>query len=529
MTPVASTAAPPLLSVAALQEAGRRLPVPFRLDLQLVRVLDGHSGGDGRELDVTVTQTLRLLPGRRLVARVRSGGRDCLLKLFLGGGARRYLRRELAGCAVLEAAGVRTPQRLAELAAPDGQALGVLFEFLDRARTVDPGDDVRVQAAAAALGRLHGAGAWHGDLHLDNFLYQEAPAGGSAADAAEVTIGTPVADVFVIDGDGVRRRRSVVPAPLRWLGWRGAAGGRARSLGSTASLANLAVLCAQRPPLLDAALPDLLRAYAAARGWPMAGESFDRQLTALRRATRRQRRRRVHRYLRKVQRACTEYHCERGLRRYFVCVRERLDDGLRAFRDDPEAFFRGAEMLKDGNSATVVRCRIGGRSCVVKRYNVKSFWHGLRRILKPRSRFRTAWCNGQRLHFLGIPTARPVALLERRFGPLRGVAYLVMDDLGSEDLLGAAAGGRMETALVEAVARIFGSLAAAGLCHGDTKATNFLVAGDTVALVDLDAMTERPAALREDVRRFLANWDGDPALQLRFRERFAAAALPLPV
>ncbi len=98
----------------------------------------------------------------------------------------------------------------------------------------------------------------------------------------------------------------------------------------------------------------------------------------------------------------------------------------------------------------------------------------------------------------------------------------------SRDLLDAAAGGRMEKVHVEAVARIFGSLAAAGLCHGDTKATNFLVAGDAVALVDLDAMAERPAALREDVRRFLANWDGDPALQLRFRERFAAAALPLP-
>jgi tRNA A-37 threonylcarbamoyl transferase component Bud32 len=479
---------------------------------------------------VTVTEVLRLLPGRRLVARVDTPGGQCLLKLFLGGGARRYLQRELGGCAVLEAAGVSTPRRFAEVADPDGEGVGVLFEFLDRARTVEPADDGRVWAAAAALGRLHAAGAWHGDLHLDNFLYQQSPGGQEAGGAA------PPADdrgVFVIDGDGVRTGWNLVPPMLRrWgaappVGEADGVAGHGRPLADAASLENLAVLCAQRPPLLDAGLPDVLRAYGAARGWPASGEAFDRRLLTLRKATRRQRRRRVQRYLRKVQRACTEFHCERALRRYFVCVREHLDDGLRAFRDDPEAVFHGAEMLKDGNSATVVRCRIGHRSWVVKRYNVKSFWHGLRRVLKPRSRFRLAWCNGQRLHFLDVPTARPVALLERRLGPLRGVAYLVMEDRGRADLLGLAAAGGIEDVHVDAVTEIFRSLAAADLGHGDTKATNFLVEQDAVVLVDLDAMGERPGALREDIRRFLANWEADPVLQRRFRERFAAAGLPL--
>jgi hypothetical protein len=164
---------------------------------------------------------------------------------------------------------------------------------------------------------------------------------------------------------------------------------------------------------------------------------------------------------------------------------------------------------------------------VVKRYNVKSFWHGVRRALKPRSRFRLAWCNGQRLHFLDIPTARPMALLEHRIGPLRRVAYLVMEDRGGEDLNGLAAAGGMQDVHVDAVVRIFRSLAAAGLCHGDTKASNFLVTPEGVALIDLDAMTERPAGLGEDVRRFLDNWNAQPALQRRFRERFAAAELPL--
>lgn len=206
---------------------------------------------------------------------------------------------------------------------------------------------------------------------------------------------------------------------------------------------------------------------------------------------------------------------------------------MKAFLADPEAAFAAAEKLKQGNTATVARVPIGDRSWIVKRYNIKSLGHRLRQSLKRRSRGRNAWRNGERLHEAGIPTARAVALLERHWGPVRGLTYLVMEDLGDLDLRRALATQPPREDQVRAVVELFRRLAALGLSHGDTKATNFLLHGDQIALIDLDAMRAHPRAhprarLREqaaDRARFLANWQDDPAVRQAFADAFRAAGL----
>lgn len=481
----------PMLKPDQVAALGRALPARFLLTLNATSLTEAAPESAARV--VRFDQILRLLPGRRLVARVELGGRPLLLKLFLGPGSLRYRQREFRGCRVLAAAGVATPPMLAAVADPEGQVDGILFELIDGALPVADSQPGQVAAAARELARLHDFGAWHGDLHLDNFLHQD------QADGHRV---------YLVDGDGVRA-------------------GRRRPLGVGPSIRNLAVLCAQRPPRLDEQLQTLFSAYAEARGWSAVGSEHTARLAALREATLRQRRRRVRRYLKKTQRDCSEFHCQRDLRRYFVCLRGCMNDAFERFASEPEHFFAGAEMLKDGNSATVVRTRIGERVYVVKRFNVKSFGHRLRRIFKPRARFRVAWCNGQRLHFLRIPTARPVALLERRFGPLRGVAYLVMEDAGREDLYVRASGDGLSDEQVAGVVDLFSALQAAGLTHGDTKASNFLISRGQVALVDLDAMHEGVAGLTRDIDRFLANWRDQPELRERFRRCFVGARLPV--
>ena len=488
----------PMLTPDEVAVSGREVPARFLLALEVTSWRGSAPELALRTYVVRIARILRLLPGRRLVARVEVEGRPCLLKLFQGKGSERYRRRELRGCHTLAAAGVSTPRILAEVEDPEGPARGILFEIVEDARPVADNQQDQVVAAAAELAMLHAFGAWHGDLHLNNFLHQEIADGGR---------------VYLVDGDGVRGARR---------------GARRRPLGIGASIRNLAVLCAQRPPLLDEQLHEVLQTYADARGWPLSGPEYQSRLAALCEATHRQRRRRVHAYLRKTQRACSEFYCQRDLRRYFVCLRASMNDAFESFASEPERFFEGAEMRKDGNSATVVRTRIGERVCIVKRYNVKGFWHGLRRIFKPRARFRLAWCNGHRLHFLGIPTARPLALLERRFGPLRGVAYLVMEDMGPEDLSDQASRHGLSDQQVAGVICLFCALKAAGLTHGDTKASNFLVSQDQVALVDLDAMHEGVAGQARDIERFLANWMDKPELRERFRLCFVDAGLAVP-
>lgn len=481
-----------------LVAAGRSLPSEFTSTLRL----DLHDPAAPGETPAAVESTVhfrsifRLLPGRRLTALVEVDGRPMVAKLFFGADAARYCEREVRGRALLAAAGVATPALLGRVAAADDAVRGLLIAYLADARPLAADDASGWRQAAAQLARLHQAGVVHRDPHANNFL-----------------VGGSDGRIHLIDGDGVH--------PVL---------GR-RPLGRRASLRNLARLCAERPPLADAGVAEMFGAYAAVRGWsPAASGPLDR-------ATRVERRRRERRYLEKAQRDCTEFACEHGFRRYLIRLRTAMDPALDALLADPERAMRAGEVVKAGNSATVVRVHLGNRTCIVKRYNQKSLWHALRRVIRPTARFRRAWLNGQRLHLLDIPTARPLALLERRFGPLRGVAYLVMEDLGADDLGALAAAGDVSDATVDGVVRLFQALRAAGLRHGDTKATNFIVAADRVALVDLDAM--RTARIRaapdtatrdQDLQRFLANFRADPALRKRFDAAFAAAGLlPAPV
>jgi len=385
----------------------------------------------------------------------------------------------MAGC------GVATPALIGAPVDPAGIGQGLLFEYLEDAHPVTDCDGEAVDQIAAVLGKLHASGVWQSDLHLNNFVKDSA------------------GKVYAIDGDGIRGLRNF----------------RHRSLSERASFKNLALLLAQLPPSADVRLRMPLESYAAARGRSAL------PLMRMHTLTRRQRCLRARRYLKKTQRTCTEFHYERDLRSLVICERTHWGEAMEVFVADPEKVFTGADVLKAGNSATVVRGTIGQHTYVIKRYNVKNLWHGIRRALKPRSRFRLAWCNGHRLALLRIPTARPVALVERRLGVLRGVAYLVMKDLGDHNLLTEVTeNGPSETVVAE-VTELFLALQAAELTHGDMKATNFLLAEGGVRLIDLDCMRQGGAGLGRDIRRFLANWDNQAQVQEPFRRAFAAAGL----
>jgi len=509
-TPALDSATAPLVDSAALAALGTAPGVPFRVELLTPAAMDDAAaqrigaGGQARGR-VECLRVLRHLPGRRVVAEARWEGRRVLCKLFVDADARRRADREVAGSRWLATAGVPTPRLLGHWTLQGG-GRALLFDWLERAEPLADHDTEALALAAAQLARLHAAGLRHLDPHPDNLLVVRAAPG------------APV--VYFVDPDGVRRGPRVL---------RGATG-----LARRASLANLALLCAQRRPDRDGELTGVFEAYRAARGWA-GGIDAD----ALGSAVTRARARRMRRYLRKTTRSCTEYAVRRAPGERCIWVRERVGPALGALLEHADRAVAAGALLKDGRSATVVRVRVDGQSWVIKRYNVKNVWQRLRRSLRPVPRYRNAWRNGQRLHLLGIPTARPIALVERRWGLLRDAAYLVMEDLGDVDLLGAAQRGELGPGIVGGVAALFATLRALGIAHGDTKATNFLLVADAapgagpdsgavearVALIDLDAMRESRRGAARDIERFLANWQRWPELGERFRTAFRNVGL----
>jgi hypothetical protein len=181
---------------------------------------------------------------------------------------------------------------------------------------------------------------------------------------------------------------------------------------------------------------------------------------------------------------------------------------------NPDAVMGLGTPLKLGNTSTVVRFNSGGRELVIKRYNLKSFFHGLRRCWRP-SRAWHSWLAGQRLKFLGFCTPCPLAMVEERFGPLHGRSWLVTEYLAADNLLVHLSPYKTTVppaAEAAAIKGVFGDLVASLISHGDLKATNLLWSNGHLCLIDLDAMRSHRwlfafrSAWFKDRKRFLRNW-----------------------
>lgn len=456
----------------ALVAAAREVEAPFCITADF---------GAGSE-DVECRQVLRLLPRRRVVALARWRSRDVLAKLFLAD-AERNVRREREGVEALQSCDIAVPTPLADGSFAGGRVW--VSEYLSDA--VSPNADELVAAGEATLNhgepldellwclaRMHENGVYYTDLHLDNFLIREG-------------------EVVAIDGAAVRRMR--------------------RPLQFEASYKQVGSLLAQLPvgglTLSEAAFDT----YAGIRGWVLAPS----QRVVAADLADAARRRRVARYLRKTQRDCSAFSASRRRGAWIVCDRSyAANTDLRAIVDDPDTAMAGGEWLKQGNTTTVAR--VG--NFVVKRYNVKGLWHWIRLNLR-RSRGRRAWIAGHRLVFQGIKTATPIAVIERR-GRLgfRRESYLVTLALEGQEL-GAMPRTDIDEPLVHAIVRYLRTLESVHVSQRDTKATNFIVDGCEVALIDLDFLVRQTAGrTAKSHQRFLDNFDGE--LRSQFERALAA-------
>jgi tRNA A-37 threonylcarbamoyl transferase component Bud32 len=411
--------------------------------------------GDGASL--TVGPVLRLLPGKRLAGPALLGDGQVFAKLYFSSGAARHGVREKRGIQALLAAGLPSPALIhAEPWSCGGYA--VVTAHLPDALPLDEGAcDADLLATFALFGRLHRAGLIHRDAHLGNVL----KSGGQ---------------FWLIDGDGI------VPA------------------GENERLDNLALLAAQMP----ARWPDLAERALAAYGSPVATDDLARRIA-------RAEARRLSAFLAKTVRECSEFCVSRNWEGVTVVRRDRAAR-LAGLLADPDAALAGGIMLKDGGTCTVVRIDLEGLPVAVKRYNLKNTRHALSRAWRP-SRAWQSWIEAQRLSYYGIPTPRPLAVVERRFGPLRGRAYLVTVASEGRSLLDAWSADVLppedeRTALLALLA----ALRRFRIGHGDLKASNFLIADGRVELIDLDATCQHRSewryrrAWQRDRARLLANW-----------------------
>ncbi len=426
-----------------------------------------------------VTEVLRHLPGRRLTVGTHDSVRGAgVLKLFFGPHHERDCGRALRGQEGFTKASVETTPIIAQSRTNQAktQLAWMLFARFQGASHADERDAIEL---ADILGRLHFHGFSHTDLHLGNFLK------------------TPAGALISIDSDAIEPE----------------------VLSVREGLAELAVLLAQFEIPTQPDLGDCLDAYLAARE---ESSGLVAQSTLRRLLAKAIRSRSAH-YLQKALRECTNFMVREEAGRRWFCRRE-VSAVFAKFMEDPERFFgEGANVLKRGNSATVVSVDLPGQKLVAKRYNITSVGHRFRRIFRRRA--REAWQNGLRLAFLGIPTAVPLGLIETGSRWWPGPAYVLMERLEGKDLATLTRSGYIDSFTLKDLVAIIDALQRSGLTHGDLKSTNFILSRGKLYLIDVDSIRVSRFGQKRDVLRLLANWTPEAPARSTIREALQAAGL----
>lgn len=438
----------------------------------------GHSLDTARlesEEEFTFDKVVRTLPRRRFSGFATWRGLQVFAKLFIGRRAKIHWKREERGLRALQDASIFAPRILHSGRVEGGYVL--ISERIVEGKTADDSwndaadDDARIELVrrlAATLAAHHNAGLRQTDLHLHNFLV-----------ADEI--------IYTLDGAGI-----VAKKPERQN-----------------ALDNLALLLAQVHRRFDIHSASIYSGYARQRGWSVERGEVESLAARVEKA----RSRRLREYLLKTFRECSAFKCEKTFYRFTVYDRSCDSTELRRLLADPDSAFCGA-LLKIGNTSTVAKISPDSREFVIKRYNIKGAWHGVKRALR-RTRAARSWANAHRLRFYEIATAKPIALIEKRHGPLRSTSYLITEFVPGPNVLeflAAAPAGHAEEVVQKTAALLF-ALRSLGLSHGDMKATNIVIREGEPVLLDLDSMrTHRSAAalrraIIRDARRLLANWE----------------------
>ena len=204
----------------------------------------------------------------------------------------------------------------------------------------------------------------------------------------------------------------------------------------------------------------------------------------------------------------------------FLIVDDRdQSQELRQLLDNPDAHISQGHIIKSGKATTVAIVQSGNKSFFIKRYNCKSILYNIPRSAIP-SRAAVTWHAAQLLESLGVPTARPIALLEKRIGPIKLESYVVHEFLESVHALkffgeGAEPCSEWEPA-AKAMNDILYSLKRSLIIHGDLKGQNFILHNDQPLLIDLDSL--KPYSTRQqfdrhyvkELNRFERNWIDEP-------------------
>jgi len=264
---------------------------------------------------------------------------------------------------------------------------------------------------------------------------------------------------------------------------------------------------------------ELFQIYAKARGWLVKKTDLSLLVTA----TKTSLQDRWRRFHKKIFRNCTACKKINKLFQRGMYVKKYQSPHFLNVLYNPDKVFSDPNtvFLKKGRSTTVAKIKIDDRFFVIKRYNLKNSIHWLRRCLRE-TRAKAAWRLAQRLTLMGVPTANPVAYVEKHFFGLNRTSYFLMEfipGLTSKEFFTMYQPDDSQYLFIAGrLVALFRALNELRLTHGDLKHTNIIIHEQQPKLIDLDGMCEHTLtaplqrAYKKELQRFMRNWQDQPSV-----------------
>jgi tRNA A-37 threonylcarbamoyl transferase component Bud32 len=440
-------------------------------------------------------QVVRVIPKRRLVAFGLWQGKQVAIKIFFDSKlALQQMEKDIAGINLLKKNKIPTPELWYQGNTKDKKIYVLIFERLVTAKNLqqiwqekNTIDEVfpYLELAIVEIATQHVLGLVQSDLHLKNFLLNDKT-------------------IYTLDGAQIEFSAELLP--------------------KKPSMNNLALFLAQLGIDTEIYQEKLFRHYAKARGWSLKSEDIHELFILIAKWNNQ----RWKKFAKKIFRDSSDYvhmHTWGSTAMY-----DRFFEGpeLIKFLSYPHAAFYHptAKLLKAGNSATVIKITLDQRELVIKRYNMKSIWHRLRRCLRE-TRARKCWRLAQKLSLFAISTPRPVAFIEHTHFGFRGKSYYVTEYVkaihAGEYFTFYQSQDEKISTMIKRITRLLKNIIKLEITHGDLKITNILVdRTEQPVLIDLDGAVEYATlsglkkAWRKEITRFLSNFHYHRSLREKF-------------
>lgn len=449
---------------------------------------------------LTLDKVLRIVPKRRLVAYGTWQDKAVVAKLFFDPQhAKRHMEKDAEGVRTMRENKIPTPALYYQGYCANKRVYVLLFERIFDAKSLNDlwwhKENVEevlpiLKAVTVEIATQHVLGVVQQDLHLKNFLLTRKT-------------------IFTLDGGQIEKTPYLLP--------------------KKESMQNLALFLSQLGVGFEKYQEALFRHYAKARGWLLKKEDIVELFLSIKKWNEE----RWRQFDKKIVRESTDFSVMKDFSTFGVFNRHYLGPEFVNFLRHPDAIFNQPvlNILKAGRSSTVIGVKLDGRDYVVKRYNMKSFWHRLRRSLRV-TRAYTSWRLAQKLQLFGVATAKPVAFIDKTFFGLKGqCSYYVMEFVPGEQ-----AGDYFERfkkqpekvdAMIREITMLLRNTAKVEITQGDLKITNILIdAEEKPVLIDLDGAAEHlsisslRSAWRKEIKRFLRNFEAQPDILEKFKQAF---------